>query len=102
MLSISLVLLEIMVLPNLSDIETINLDIHLLKLQSCFDKCREFDRNLNPKKCMFLVQSCIILKYVVSKESKLPNPKTNLTIVHMLTPKTTKDIQFFNGMAHYY
>jgi len=44
----------------------------------------------------------IILGYVVSKEGKLPNPKKNLAIAHMPTPKTFKDIQVFNGMAQYY
>jgi hypothetical protein len=36
------------------------------------------------------------------KESKLPNLKKILAIVHMPTPKTLKDIQVFNGMTQYY
>jgi hypothetical protein len=79
-----------------------NLDTHLPKLQLCFDKCKELDRNLNPKKCMFLMDSSIILGYVVSKEGKLTDPKKILVIIHMPTLKTPKDIQVFNGMAHYY
>ncbi len=51
---------------------------------------------------MFLVYSCIVLGYVVSKEGKLLDPKNNLAIVHMLTPKTFKDIQVFNDMTQYY
>jgi hypothetical protein len=31
---------------------------------------------------------------MVSKEGKLLDLKKNLTIIHMLTPKTPKDIQF--------
>jgi hypothetical protein len=30
---------------------------------------------------------------------KLPNPKKIAAFVHMLTPKTPKDIQVFNGMT---
>jgi hypothetical protein len=30
---------------------------------------------------------------------QLSNPEKNLTIIHMPTPKTTKDIQVFNGMT---
>jgi hypothetical protein len=28
--------------------------------------------------------------------------KKNMVIIHMLTPKTPKDIQVFNGMAQYF
>jgi len=54
-----------------------NLHTHLPKLELCFDKCREFKLNLNLEKCMFLVYSCIVLGYVVSKEGKLLDPKNN-------------------------
>jgi len=33
---------------------------------------------------------------------QLSNPEKNSTIIHMPTPKTTKDIQVFNGMTLYY
>jgi hypothetical protein len=78
------------------------LNTHLPKLRLCFDKCREFNISLNLKKCMFLMHSCVILGYVVSKEDKLLDLKKILTIVHMSTPKTPKDIHVFNGMAQYY
>ncbi len=68
------------------------MDTHLLKLQLCFNKCREFDISLNPEKCMFLVHLSIILGYVVSKESKLPDLKRLSAIVHMSTLKTPKEI----------
>jgi len=51
---------------------------------------------------MFLVHSGVILGYVVSKEGMLLDPRILLAIVHMPTPKTTKDIQVYNGMAQYY
>jgi hypothetical protein len=79
-----------------------NLDTHLPKLWLCFDKCKEFDISLNPKKCMFLMHLNVILGYMVSKGSKPPNLKKNSTIIHMLTSKTPKDIQVFNGMTQYY
>jgi hypothetical protein len=78
-----------------------NLDTHLPKLRLCFAKCKEFDISSNLEKCMFLVHSCIILGYVVSKENNLLDLKKILTIVHMPAPKTPKDIQVFNGMAQY-
>jgi len=48
---------------------------------------------------MFLVYFRVILKYIVSKEGKLPNPKKILAIVNMLPLKTLKDIHVLNGMA---
>jgi primosomal protein N' len=48
------------------------------------------------------MHSGVILGYMVSKEGKLPDPKKISAIVHMPTLKTPKDIQVFNGMAHYY
>jgi hypothetical protein len=51
---------------------------------------------------MFLVHLDIIWGYVVVKEGKLLDSKKILTIVHMPTPKTPKDLQVFNDMAQYY
>ncbi len=87
----------------LDDFSVFNdLKTHLAKFRLCFLKCPEFDINLNLEKCMFLVYLGVILRYVVSKVGKLPNPKKILTIINMPTPKTPKDIQVFNGMAQFY
>lgn len=51
---------------------------------------------------MFLVYSSVILRYIVSKEGKLPNPKNISTIVNMPPLETPKDIQVFNNMAQFY
>jgi hypothetical protein len=79
-----------------------NLNTHLTKLQLCSGKCKKFDINLNPKKCMFLMHSHIILGHVISKEGKLLHLKKILAIVHMPTLKTLKDIHVFNGITQYY
>jgi hypothetical protein len=87
----------------LNDLGAFNdLDTHLIKFWLCLNKCIEFDISLNPKKCMFLVHLSVILGYLVSKESKLLDLKKLLAIVHMLTPKTPKDIEVFNGITQYY
>jgi hypothetical protein len=36
---------------------------------------RIFWISLNPKKCDFMVFSRLILRFIVSKEGKIPNPK---------------------------
>jgi hypothetical protein len=45
------------------------------KLKLCFQKCREYDINLNLDKCAFMVFLGMILGFIVSKEGKPPNPK---------------------------
>jgi len=73
--------------------------MQLYKVWLCFDKCKDFSSSFNLEKCMFLVYFRVILKYIVSKEGKLPNPKKILAIVNMLPLKTLKDIHVLNGMA---
>jgi hypothetical protein len=87
----------------LDDFNVFNdLNTHLAKLWLCFDKCREFNIGLNPKKCMFLVYSRVRLGYVISKVGKLPNLINILAIVNMPALKTRKDIQVFNAMTQFY
>jgi hypothetical protein len=62
-----------------SDIES-----HLVKLKLCFKKCKKYKININPEKCAFMVFSRLILKFIVSKDGKLPNPKKVQAIVNML------------------
>lgn len=66
------------------------------------EKCWKFGISFNPKKCMFLVYSNVILGYIVSKEGKLLSPKKISTIVNMPLLETPKDIQVFNSMAQLY
>ncbi len=41
----------------------------------CFQKCREYNINLNSKKCAFIVFSEMILEFIVSNEGKLLDAK---------------------------
>jgi hypothetical protein len=52
-----------------------DMDIHLQKLILCFQKCKEYNININSKKCAFMVFSKVIIGFIVSKEAKLLNPK---------------------------
>jgi hypothetical protein len=46
-----------------------------MKLKCFFQKCKEYKINLNFKKCVFMVFSRLILRFIVSKEGKIPNPE---------------------------
>jgi hypothetical protein len=52
-----------------------DMESHMQKLSLRFQKCREHDISLNPKKCAFMVFSRMILGFIVSKEGKLLDPK---------------------------
>jgi hypothetical protein len=49
---------------------------HLQKLKLCFQKCRKYGISLNPSKYAFMVFSRMILDFIISKDGKLPYPKT--------------------------
>lgn len=52
-----------------------HMNIHLEKLQLCYFYFQEFDISLNPKKCVFIILSRLILEIIISWEGNLPNPK---------------------------
>jgi hypothetical protein len=49
-----------------------------------------------------MVFSSIILRFVVSKEGKLLDPKKVEAIVKMFVPKNFHDIEVFNKLAQFY
>jgi hypothetical protein len=63
-----------------------DMDTHFAKQKLCFHKCKEFGISLNLDKCAYLVFSRVIMKFMVSKEGKLPNPKKIQSIVQMHVP----------------
>jgi hypothetical protein len=78
------------------------MDMHLAKLRLCFQKCKEFGISLNPNKCAFMLFSRMILRFMISKECKLTNPKKIQTIVQMHVPINPQQIHVFNRMARFY
>jgi hypothetical protein len=56
---------------------------HLMKLRLCFKKSREYRFNFNLEKCAFMVFLGLILRFIVSKEGKIPNPKKVKGIMNM-------------------
>ncbi len=76
-----------------------DMESHLMKFILCFQKCREYIINFNPKKCAFMVFLGLILRFIVSKERKILNPKKVQVITNMLIPTNPQHIQVFNGMV---
>jgi hypothetical protein len=55
----------------------------LMKLKLYFQKCREYIISLSPKKCAFMVFLGLILRFIISKEGKIPDLKKVHAIVNM-------------------
>ncbi len=79
-----------------------DMENHLMKLKLCFQKCREYRISFNLEKCALMVFSKLILRFIISKEGKILNPKKVYAIVNMPIPTNPQQIQVFNGMIHFY
>jgi hypothetical protein len=64
----------------------------LEKRKKYFLKCKEYGISLGVDKCAFMVCFGTILRFIVSKEGKPPNPKKIETLVKMLVLKTPHEI----------
>ncbi len=60
-----------------------DMESHLMKLKLCFQKWKKYIINFNLEKCAFMVFSRLILRFIVSKEGKILNPKKVQAIVNM-------------------
>jgi hypothetical protein len=48
-----------------------DMEIHLQKLRLCFQKCKEYNINLNSKKCVSVVFFRVIIGFIISKGVKI-------------------------------
>ncbi len=61
----------------------------LQKFKLSFYKCKEYNINLNPKNCIFMIFSRVIMGFIVSKEGKLPDAKKIHAIINMHIPQNS-------------
>jgi len=69
-----------------------DMESHLMKLKRCFKKCKKYRISLNLEKCAFMVFSRLILRFIISKEGKIPNLKKVHAIVNMSIPTNPQQI----------
>ncbi|KAL8580634.1 hypothetical protein ACOMHN_043450 [Nucella lapillus] len=75
---------------------------HLQRLQTVFDRLREVDLTLNPKKCHLVRAEVEYLGYTISGEG-IATSKDKVTAVKSWpAPKTLHDLRSFLGFASYY
>jgi hypothetical protein len=64
--------LDIFMKISLDDLTVYNdMEIHLQKLRLCFQKCKEYNINLNFEKCVSMVFSRVIIGFIISKGVKI-------------------------------
>lgn len=66
---------------------------HIVALSAIFDRLEKYKVCLNPKKCVFGVQSGKILGYVVSMRGIKVDPARVKEILEMEAPKTLKQLR---------
>ncbi len=69
-----------------------DMENHLMKFKLYFQKCKEYKINFNLKKCAFMVFSRLILRFIISKEGKIPYLKKVEAIANIPTPINPKHI----------
>ncbi|MCP4459317.1 MAG: RNA-directed DNA polymerase, partial [Cytophagales bacterium] len=75
---------------------------HLQNLRALFDRLRQYDLKLKPKKCTFAASEVLYLGHVVSQEGIRPESKKLHAIQNFPVPKDVKAIRSFCGLAGYY
>ena len=79
-----------------------NLQNHNKKLIEIFERLKEFNLKIRPSKCEFLRKEVIYLGHKISENGAQPDESKLDAVRKFPTPKTTKDIKSFLGLAGYY
>lgn len=88
----------------LDDIITYSSDLneHIYRLESVFQRLEKHNLKIQPCKCEFLRKEVAYLGHVVTKDGVKPNPNKIIAIQKYPIPKTQKEIKSFLGLTGYY
>ena len=78
------------------------IDEMLDRNQLVFDKVKNFNLKIKPKKCQFFSTSVVFLGHVLLAEGISANPEKVEKVKTWPVPKNTKEVQSFLGLASYY
>ena len=77
-------------------------DTHLRQLNEVFQRLRENNLVLKPKKCELLRMEVAYLRYIVSKEGVIPQADKVAKVRNFPPPTTKKAVRAFLGLVGYY
>jgi len=77
-------------------------DSTIQNLKLVFDRLRQANLKLKPKKCKVFQRSVEYLGHIVSPDGLRTDPKKILAVQDWPTPKTVRDVRSFLGLASYY
>ena len=75
---------------------------HLSRLKIIFNRLKEFNLKLKPRKCQFLQTSVSYLGHIVSAEGIAADPKKIYAIQNWQRPQNATQVRSFLGLAQYY
>lgn len=75
---------------------------HEDKFQKLADRLRNANLKLQPDKCEFLKKEVAYLGHIISEDGLKPDPKKIDAVQNFPTPRTSKNIKEFLGLAGYY
>lgn len=75
---------------------------HLENLKLVFQRLREANLKMSPKKCCLFQHQVSFLGHVVSKDGIATDPDKIEAVVNWPTPKCVKDVRMFLGLCSYY
>ena len=77
-------------------------DQMLDRIEFVFSRLKEFNLKIKPKKSHFFQTSVTFLGHILSANGVSPNPEKVAKIKDWPTPKTSKEVHSFVGLASYY
>lgn len=75
---------------------------HLAVLRSVYERFREYDLKLHPKKCEFATKTVKFLGHVIGADGYQPSARNLQPIVAFPAPNTVRQVRRFCGMASFY
>ena len=71
-------------------------------IQLMFDRLKQFNLKIKPKKCQFFSTSVLFLSHVLLAKGISANPERVEKVKTWSAPNNTKEVQSFLGLASYY
>jgi hypothetical protein len=79
-----------------------DIDTHISHLSTIFERLREANLKLNPKKCQFATKKVEYLGHTISEKGIEASPSKISAILDYPRPKTVKQVRGFLGLANFY